>query len=140
MDRIEKQKLEQIGMSNSNLFSVPEEYFDKLSERVTENVQRSKPKKVGFTFQSIAKYALAACVLSALTFMVFRFTGEATQVSQDVFANISEEDLLAYVQENAAEYDLNSLSGLLSEEEIEELSADEEMDDNEIEELIEEFL
>jgi hypothetical protein len=90
-------KLEDI--KKKNIYSVPNRYFDQLPARIQSRVQEKK-SVFGFTLDWSLAFKLAVPAL-ALVFILFYFgvsTNYSGQSAEELLAQVSTDDLIAYLE------------------------------------------
>jgi len=91
-------KLEDI--KKENIYTVPDKYFDQLPTRIQTQVYKKKPV-LGFSLNWHLAYKIAFPALAVLL-MVFYFVAprfaNSAQSAEEILAQVSTEDLVAYLQ------------------------------------------
>lgn len=85
-----------------DIYQVPEGYFDslpdKIYQRISESEERKTVPKGGEVNWKMISYAAAACItLLAVAFIIFQ-NGAASTSPEDLLAEVSSADLLAYLE------------------------------------------
>ena len=113
-------KLEDI--KKENIYKVPERYFDELPMRIQDRItgeSKSAPSMV-FDWKMAVKVAVPAFVLViVVTFGFFFRTNNNYQDAEAILAQVSTEDMIAYLQETDI-----SVDEILSEIELEKIADD----------------
>ena len=92
-------KLEDIG--KDNIFKVPENYFEELPMRIQSRIKnRDEPFLIpSFNWNQAIKIAIPALVLIvAILLAVFVNKNEAYQDADTILAEVSTDDMIAYLQ------------------------------------------
>jgi hypothetical protein len=145
------------GISKENVYSVPEGYFDSLSTHISSSI---KPQATVISFTSrktLVRFAVAASFLLMLTFGSYLFfTRPASQTDSYVklglkqyktgaqidkgLQNISEADLLTYLQLTAEGNDDENIASIVTGEELNETLTQPEVGEDELlESILNEF-
>lgn len=96
------QKLDDIDKKPD--FNVPEGYFEELPLKILRRIEAEKSKSRSIPLPSWS-FALAAAVVVLVSFVVF--LGGSESKAEKLLAEVSEEDLVAYIEElELDEYDL----------------------------------
>ncbi|MEP7196049.1 MAG: hypothetical protein ABI851_05975 [Saprospiraceae bacterium] len=125
--------------NSSDSFDLPANYFIGLSEKVIQKIRQEEIKapirKIYFTRTRIV--SIAAMFLVMLSLFLYRI--ENRSQSKDFnLSDIDDDTLIEYIASN--EFDLNSVSDLLDEQNIPEISiSNDDLDDNSVNELLETY-
>lgn len=117
----------------SQVFTVPPGYFDELSENITSQLQQKEAKITPFRkYSKLLKYAIAAMFTGMVALGIFKFTqpqkknhtnaalpqyvidGEKIQNVDAELADISEEEIIKYLQEIGTDVDMSLLTNSLN--------------------------
>lgn len=135
-------KLEEI--KKKNIYTVPDKYFDQLPARIQSRVNEKKPV-FGLNFSWGLAYKVAAPVLAVLVLLLyFGISSDNMQSADDILAQVSTEDLIAYLEttdittdEIIDELDLSDMELDFNDEGP--ILQNMEMDDQELEILFDEY-
>ena len=126
------------SLKNKNVFGVPENYFEKVSEEIIEKINHHQPAKVISMSTKWWKYAVAAVVAGAIAFsslQIFNGSSESDQIPtyvessfkyktpeqiNDGIASLSDDEIIKYLEKNGSIMD-NDL--LIKEVDAKELPA-----------------
>lgn len=90
-------KLEEI--KKKNIYSVPDKYFDQLPTRIQSRVNEKKPVfGINFNWSLAIKIATPAFAVIVLLFYFGIGSGNNIQTADDILAQVSTEDLIAYLE------------------------------------------
>ena len=135
-------KLEEI--KKKNIYTVPDKYFDQLPTRIQSRVNEKKPV-FGFKFSWSLFYKVATPAFAILVLLFyFGIRNNSIKTADDILAQVSTEDLIAYL--GTTDITTDEIIEELDISEIELDFADEgpilqniDMDDQELEILFDEF-
>lgn len=99
-------------MEKINPFQVPQGYFDTLSARIQNRIDAQEKPKSGLKMIPIwAKYAAAACITLALGITLYLNLNQ----NQVNFNELSDEEIIAYLETNLEETDTEFIFESLNE-------------------------
>jgi hypothetical protein len=133
-------------LEKKNVLQAPEGYFDELSGNISSKIKNSKSQKtIVFTPSKQIVWSMAASIaLLLVSWLVFRSTNTNESSAEDLLANISDQEIIGYLEyEDLSSFDLServlgdSLN-FLENSVIPELEIDG-IDQNELMELYEEI-
>ena len=133
------------GINKTNLFEIPQEYFTNLPDAVLKTVNQQQHTKVISISSRWIKYAAAAVIIGAVALGVFKYANKpAIDISGTAVAaklepsiekgknmddkkfdetlnNLSEEDIVKYLEKNGNDGDLAMLSYSVEENDLPKL-------------------
>jgi hypothetical protein len=133
-------------LEKKKVLQAPEGYFDELSGNISSKIKNSKSQKtIVFTPSKQIVWSMAASIaLLLVSWLVFRSTNTNESSAEDLLANISDQEIIGYLEyEDLSSFDLServlgdSLN-FLENSVIPELEIDG-IDQNELMELYEEI-
>ena len=118
-DRIKKELQEMAPllskMKKKNEFDIPSDYFDRMQANVMDQIHvtsraeeivtdQARWKKIlPSSFWSIQSGLVAACLIGIL--VLFVWNQNKSDINQDLFTELSEEELLDYIADHGEEFD-----------------------------------
>jgi len=119
MERVQHEEL--LFLPKDEGLAIPNAYFESFPQKVVEHIValKEKPKVKVISFRRILTYAVAACLLLAVSITAIRFYQTAAET--DVFASCSDDDMLEYLSYYSNDLDDQSLAVLLNEEDLPDL-------------------
>lgn len=91
-------KLEDIP--KSNIFKVPDGYFDKLPGVIQARIEQAKPQESRLSFGLVLRYAIPVVVLAVAGIFVVMNYQSGGNDTESLLASVSNEELVSYLIES----------------------------------------
>ncbi|MDQ3141239.1 MAG: hypothetical protein M3Q56_03220 [Bacteroidota bacterium] len=115
-------KVKDLGIGSHEHFTIPEAYFENLSQVVLDKVRPVDQKPKVLRFSRMWVYSAAAAVILCLGLFIFEWNKSSSM--SDPLANLTDDELYEYAVENSQQFDPEMLSDMIELSQIGEIGMD----------------